>query len=75
MLTDEGRKRAEEDVGEGVQQHDQNTRPEQPVTGGGVRKEDLWVLETQAGDREQGEVLGDGHCNSLPGGNKRRGDW
>ena len=70
MLTDQGRKDTDEDVGEGVQQHDQDTRPEQPVTWRGVFKEDFWILEAQAGDREEREFLGNGLCDSLAGGDK-----
>ena len=60
MLTDKGGKNTDEDVSEGVQQHDQYPGPEQPVTGRGVLKEDLRVPETQTGHREERELLGNG---------------
>ena len=69
MLTDQGWEDAE-DVSEGVQQHDQDTGSEQPVGWRGVVKENLWILEAQAGDREEREFLGNGLCDSLAGGDK-----
>lgn len=75
MLTDQGRKDVKKDIGEGVRQHDQDTGPEQPVAGGGVLKEELWVVEAQATDREEGEIFRNGFANGLSGGDKRRSDW
>jgi hypothetical protein len=75
VLTDQGRKDAEEDVGEGVQQHDQDTGPEQPVTRRRCLNEDLWVLERQVDDREERKLSGSGLRDSLAGSDKRGSDW
>jgi len=60
ILTDQGGKCTDDDVSEGVQQHDQDTGPEQPITGRRVLEEDLWVPEAQAGHCEERELLGNG---------------
>lgn len=67
MLTDQGGEGVEEDIGEGVQQHDQNTGPEQPETGRGFLKKDVWVQKTQTCHGKERVVLGNGGYDSLAG--------
>jgi hypothetical protein len=75
MLTDQKWENIEEDIGKGVQQHDQNTGPEQPVSRRGPLKEDFWVPEAQTCDGEERVVLGNSGYNSLSGGDKRGCNW
>ena len=70
MLTAQGWEDTDEDVSEGVQQHDQDTGPGKPVAGRGVLEEDFWILEAQASDREGREFLGNGLFDGLAGGDK-----
>lgn len=74
MLTNQGREDVDEDIGERVQKHDQNTGPEQPVAGRGSLKKGFWVLETQTCGGEEGVVVGNRGHNNIASGDEQRCD-
>ena len=66
MLTDWGQEDTDEDVSEGVQQHDQDAGPEQPMTRRGFSRKTSGFLKLQLVIGKRGNSLEMGFVIPLP---------